>query len=252
MHEGEVSKRLGVKGIPAAAEEALIARDCLLAKETGGWLHVLHVSTGDGLAIIDLMRKRGAKVTAEVMPHHLVMSDEWVAGTRAMHNSAESGSDASPLHPDTKVNPPLRTPADTAELLAGLKAGSFDILATDHAPHAASEKRETSFERAAFGMIGLEVAVPTMLALVRAGHLSMTDVIYRFSTVPARLWNLPVGRLEPGGLANLTVIDPDRVWTVNDDTIQAMSKNTPLFGMSLTGKNVLTMLEGNIVYDDRA
>ena len=203
------------------------------------------------MAIINLMRERGARVTAEVMPHHLVMSDQWVAGSRALHNTTASGLDAATLHPDTKVNPPLRLPADTAELLAGLKAGSFDILATDHAPHAAAEKRETDFESAAFGMIGLELAVPTMLALTRAGHLSMADVIYRFSTMPGRLWNLPVGRIEPGGLANLAVIDPNRSWTVTDDTIKSKSKNTPLFGMSLTGKNVMTILEGNIIHDDR-
>jgi dihydroorotase len=251
MHEGDVSRRLGVRGIPAAAEEAFIARDCLLAAETGGWLHTLHVSTGTGLAIIELMRTRGARVTAEVMPHHLVMSDEWVAGSRALHNGAESGPDAPPLHPDTKVNPPLRPPAETAALLTGLKGGSFDILATDHAPHALAEKRETDFERAAFGMIGLELAVPIMLALVRAGHLSMIDVVYRFSTMPARLWNLPVGRLEPGGLANLAIIDPNRVWTVTNDTLKSKSKNTPLHGMSLTGKNVMTILDGDIIHDDR-
>jgi dihydroorotase len=100
-------------------------------------------------------------------------------------------------------------------------------------------------------MIGLELAVPTMLALVRAGHLSMSDVIHRFSTMPARLWNLPVGRLEPGGLANLAVIDPNRAWIVDNDTIRSKSKNTPLYGMTLTGKNVMTILEGNIIYDDR-
>jgi dihydroorotase len=251
MHQGDVSRRLEVRGIPAAAEEAFIARDCLLAAESGGWLHALHVSTGIGLAIIELMRERGARVTAEVMPHHLVMSDEWVGGSRTLHNTTDSGPDAPALHPDTKVNPPLRPASNTAELLAGLQSGRFDILATDHAPHAAAEKRETNFERAAFGMIGLELAVPTMLALVRAGHLSMSDVIYRFSTMPARLWDLPVGRLEPGGLANMAIIDANRVWTVTDDTIKSKSKNTPLHGMSLTGKTVMTILDGNIIYDDR-
>jgi dihydroorotase len=197
-------------------------------------------------------RAQGANVTAEVMPHHLVMSDEWVAGSRALHNTNEGGPDAAPLHPDTKVNPPLRTQGDTSELLFGLRNGQFDILATDHAPHADAEKREAAFAQAASGMIGLELAVPTMLALVRAGHLSLGALIYRFSTMPARLWNLPVGRLEVGGLANLAVIDPNRAWTITDDTIRSKSKNTPLFGMTLTGRNVMTILEGNIVHDIRA
>lgn len=252
MHEGDVSRQLGVRGIPADAEENFIARDCALAGETGGWLHVLHVSTGTGLSTIGMAREIGTNITAEVMPHHLVMSDEWVAGSRTLHNTNEAGPDAEPLHPDTKVNPPLRPPADAAELVTGLKYGTFDILATDHAPHAASEKRETDFESAAFGMIGLELAVPTLLALVRAGHLSLSDVIYRFSTMPARLWNLPVGRLEVGGLANLAVIDPDLSWTVGAKTIHSKSKNTPLDGMTLTGQNVMTILDGTIVYDIRA
>ena len=252
MHAGEVSRRLGVPGIPAAAEENFIARDCALAADTGGWLHVLHVSTGTGLDTISRARQNGARITAEVMPHHLVMSDEWVGGSRALHNTDEQGLEAIALHPDTKVNPPLRPAEDTALLLAGLQAGGFDILATDHAPHAASEKREITFERAAFGMIGLELAVPTMLALVRAGHLSLNEVIYRFSTMPARLWDLPVGKLEVGRSATLSVIDPNRVWTVNDDTICSKSKNTPLYGRTLTGQNVVTIIEGKVVHDNRA
>jgi dihydroorotase len=249
MHEGEVSRRLGLPGLMAAAEESFIARDCLLAGETGGWLHVLHVSTGRGLDLIRLARANGARVTAEAMPHHLVMTDEWVAGNRSLQNTRESGPAAPPAHPDTKVNPPLRTADDTRALLKGLAVGDVDILATDHAPHAAGEKRDVGIDRAAFGMIGLELAVPTMLAIVRAGALTMAQVVDRFSVQPARLWNLPHGEIRPGGLATLTVIDPDAKWTVTEDQLKSRSKNSPLLGMEMTGRAVRTMVEGKIVHD---
>jgi dihydroorotase len=249
MHEGEVSARLGLPGIKSAAEESFIARDCLLARETGGWLHILHVSTAIGLQIVKYARQIGARVTAEVMPHHLVMTDEWVAGDRTLRNTSERGPDAPAAHPDTKVNPPLRTSEDTRVLLAGLANGDFDILATDHAPHAAHEKRDVPITKAAFGMIGLELAVPTMLALVRAGQLTLPQVIDRFSTQPARLWDLPAGRIEPGAPATFTVIDPQRRWTITEDQLKTKSKNTPLLGMEMTGRAVLTLIEGEAVHD---
>ncbi|HYP61208.1 MAG TPA: dihydroorotase [Thermomicrobiales bacterium] len=249
MHGGEVSARLGLAGIKAAAEESFIARDCLLAHETGGWLHVLHVSTAIGLQIIKYARTLGAHVTAEIMPHHLVMTDEWVAGDRTLQNTNERGPHAPFAHPDTKVNPPLRTADDTRTLLAGLANGDFDILATDHAPHAAHEKRDVPITNAAFGMIGLELAVPTMLALVRAGHLTIEQVIDRFSTQPARIWNLPGGSIETGDVANLTIIDPDHRWTVTEDALKSKSKNTPLLGMEMTGRAVMTIVEGKVVHD---
>ena len=249
MHEGVVSRRLGLAGIQAAAEESFIARDCLLARETGGWLHVLHVSTAIGLELIKLMKSHGARVTAEVMPHHLVMTDEWVAGDRSLSNTAECGPAAPPAHPDTKVNPPLRTFQDTQALLSGLARGEFDILATDHAPHAASEKRDVSIEKAAFGMIGLELAVPTMLALARAGHLTISEVVERFASQPAQIWNLPGGSLRAGARATLTVIDPGRRWTVTEAELKSKSKNTPLLGMEMTGRAVMTLIDGRVVHD---
>jgi dihydroorotase len=252
MHEGEVSARLGLPGIMAAAEESFISRDCLLAHEIGGWLHVLHVSTGIGLQIVIQAKALGAQVTAEVMPHHLVMTDEWVAGDRTLQNTNERGPDAPAAHSDTKVNPPLRTADDTHALLAGLANGDFDILATDHAPHAAHEKRDIPITNAAFGMIGLEMAVPTMLALVRAGHLTITQVIDRFSTQPARLWNLPGGRIEAGEVASLTVIDPAHHWTVTEDALQSKSKNTPLLGTEMSGRAIMTICEGKVVHDIRS
>lgn len=249
MHRGEVSQKLGLIGIPAAAEESFIARDCLLARETGGWLHVLHVSSAIGLDLIKLARAHGARVTCEVMPHHLVMTDQWVAGDRQLCNTAERGPRAIAKHPDTKVNPPLRTEIDTRALLTGLAGGEIDILATDHAPHAPHEKREVPIENAAFGMIGLELAIPTMLALVRAGHVTMSQVVNRFAHRPAQLWNLTTGNLRAGAPATLTVIDPDRRWTVTDAELRTKSSNTPLLGMEMTGRAVLTIIEGKVVHD---
>ena len=249
MHEGEVSRRLGLAGLPAAAEEIFIARDCLLAGETGGWLHVLHVSTAIGVDLIRQAKTRGVRVTAEAMPHHLVMTDEWVAGSRELENTAEAGSPGVAGHPDTKVNPPLRTPADTVVLLEGLIAGEIDMLATDHAPHAAAEKSGTTIARAAFGMIGLELAVPIMLALVRSGRITMSQVIDRIATRPARIWNLANGNLRVGEPATLTMIDPDRTWRVTPDELRSKSKNTPLLGMSMTGRAVLTLVRGKVVHD---
>jgi dihydroorotase len=160
MNEGDVSRALGITGIPAEAEE-IIARDIMLARLTGGWLHLCHVSTGRGAEMARLAKAEGVHVTAEVMPHHLVMSDDWVAGSRSLVNVDEPNGDAGkPCDPDTKVNPPLRPVADTKLLLAALMDGTFDIVATDHAPHARPDKQERDFGDAAFGLSGLEFALP--------------------------------------------------------------------------------------------
>lgn len=245
MHEGEVSRQLGIPGIPAEAEEISIARDILLARLTGGWLHVLHVSTGYGAKLVRTAKADGIRVTAEVMPHHLTMSDRWVAGDRTLHNTNEPpGKPGKPGDPDTKVNPPLRPVSDTEALLEALKAGIFDIIATDHAPHAASEKVERSFEQAMFGLSGLELALPTMLALVRAGHLSLSTMIDKLSTAPARLLGQPLGTIAPGSIADVVVFDPDERWTVTPETLKTKSHNTPLLGMELQGRTKLTLVGG--------
>lgn len=245
MHEGEVSGRLGLAGIPAEAEEVVIARDIALARLTGGWLHLCHVSTGRGAAMARQARAEGLRVTAEVMPHHLLMTDEWVAGDRTLVNVREpKGAPGRMADPDTKVNPPLRSAGDAAALLRELKRRTFDLIATDHAPHAASEKRETDFARAAFGLSGLEFALPLMLALVRAGHLSLSDLVQLLSAAPARLWNLPGGTLRPGTPADLVVFDPDEAWTVDAAALQTKSANTPLVGMTLRGRVRWTLVGG--------
>ena len=216
MNEGEVSRTLGISGIPGAAEEIFISRDVMLAELTGGWLHVLHVSTGRGIELVREAKARGAHVTAEVMPHHLVMSDQWVAGDRGHSITSTSLPDRKQLlaDPNTKVNPPLRTLNDTRVLLDALKRGDFDIIATDHAPHADVEKSGSDFEHAAFGLSGLEFALPTCMALVRAGHLSLSEVIFRLANEPGRLLGKGTGTLVPGSPADIVIFDPEREWTV--------------------------------------
>ncbi len=247
MHEGDVSRALGIPGIPAEAEEISIARDLMLTRLTGGWLHVLHVSTGRGIDLIRRANAEGTHVTSEVMPHHLVMSDDWIAGSRTMLNVDEpAGEPGVAGDPNTKVNPPLRTVADTRLLLQALKDGDFDIIATDHAPHAEFEKAGKDFVHAAFGLSGLELALPTCLALVRAGHISLVDLIYRFATMPGQLLNKGTGTLMPGAPADIVVFDPDRTWVVTPEELRTKSHNTPLIGMTMRGRATATIVAGEV------
>ncbi|HET7036512.1 MAG TPA: dihydroorotase [Thermomicrobiaceae bacterium] len=248
MHEGAVSRELGLPGIPAAAEEIITNRDIELARLTGGWLHVLHVSTALGRDLVRRAKEQGVPVTAEVMPHHLLLTDEWVAGRRRFVGDERVYRTVCP-DPNAKVNPPLRGEADARALLAGLREGTFDILATDHAPHAPEDKSDDLL-RAANGMIGFELALPLLLRLVRAGDLSLLMLVDLLSTRPARLFGLPGGRLRPGSPADLIVVDPEQEWNVNETTIASKSKNTPLLGMTVQGKVRLTMVNGEVRYRD--
>lgn len=245
MNEGEVSRRLGIEGIPAEAEEIIIARDTLLAKMTGGWLHVCHVSTGYGAEIVRRAKRDGVHVTAEVMPHHLVMDDEWIAGSRTLLNVDEpAGTPGQPGDPNTKVNPPLRTRRDTELLLTALQDGAIDIIATDHAPHEPATKAETAFDRAANGLSGLEFALPLLLGLVRAGKLTMSGLILRLSMRPARLLRQPVGTLAIGSPADLVIFDPAERWVVTPEKLKTKHANTPLIDMELQGRVKLTLVNG--------
>lgn len=245
MHEGVVSDRLGLAGIPAEAEEIVISRDIMLAGLTGGWLHVLHVSTGRGADLVAAGQHAGFNVTAEVMPHHLTMTDRWVAGDGTLLHTDYPPRRREGAVPDSlsKVNPPLRTASDTAALLAHLGRGTFNIIATDHAPHAMDEKSRP-FAEAPMGMSGLELALPTLLGLVRAGNLTLNELILRLSTEPARLFGITGGSLHPGSPADLTVIDPDAEWTVGRETLRTQSIDTPLLGMTVRGRAVLTLVDG--------
>jgi dihydroorotase len=249
MHEGDVSRALGIQGISAAAEEIMIDRDLRLAAQTGGWLHVCHVSTAPGAHAVNVARRRGVRVTAEVMPHHLTMDDSWVAGCRRLTNSQEQRTaDSTAVDANTKVNPPLRTAADASLLLKALQNGEIEVVSTDHAPHARPDKEGKSFSRAAFGINGSEFALPTMLALVRAGALSLLDVVAAMSSNPAQLWKLPAGSLRPGCPADIVVFDEQERWVPNSENLVSRSDNSPLRNMELQGRVKLTLVAGDERY----
>jgi dihydroorotase len=230
MNEGEVSGRLGLVGWPAVAEEAVIARDCLLAAHVGSALHVCHVSTAGSVEIIRWAKSKGWQVTAEVTPHHLLLTDELAAS----------------YDPVYKVNPPLRTAEDVAALRAGLADGTIDCVATDHAPHPV-EAKETEWEVAAFGMTGLETALRVVQeAMVETGELDWTGVADRMSARPARIGRLPGhGTIAAGGPANLVLYDPAPRDPVDPAAHASRSRNTPFAGMLLPGRVVATFLRGS-------
>ncbi|HVF05902.1 MAG TPA: dihydroorotase [Frankiaceae bacterium] len=230
MHEGIVSARLGLAGWPAAAEESIIARDCLLAAHTGSRLHVCHVSTAGSVELIRWAKSKGWNVTAEVTPHHLLLTDDL----------AES------YDPIYKVNPPLRTQADVEALRAALADGTIDAVATDHAPHALEDK-ETEWGCAAFGMLGLETALSIVVeTMVEPGLMTWADVADRMSYRPAKIGRLRDQGLElnAGAPANLTLVDPAARWTVDPHALASKSANTPYAGRELPGRVVATFLKG--------
>jgi dihydroorotase len=246
MHDGEASRKLGVRAIPAAAEEIIIARDIALAALTGGWLHVCHVSTGVGAELIGAAKRQGVRVTAEAMPHHLTMTEDWVAGSRTLVNVKEPiGNLTTVADPDTKVNPPLRSLTDSCRLLKALKQGVIDIVATDHAPHARPEKQGRSFSSAAFGLAGSEFALPIMMSLVRAGEMTFSEIVSYLSAMPARLWGLGTGTLKPGAPADVVVFDPDERWRVESERLASRAANTPLLDMELRGRVQMTIVAGD-------
>jgi dihydroorotase len=248
MHRGRVSDELNDHGIPAEAEEAFIARDLAIAEETGGWLHVLHVSTVRGAELIRAARERGVRVTSEVMPHHLALTHEWVAG-RKRFAGEEFPVAAGALDTNAKVNPPLRPEEDALGLITMVARGEFDFMATDHAPHAVSDKTDR-LETSAFGMTGLEVAIPTMTRLIDRGLLDWPAVVASFTSGPARTLNLPGGRLAKGEIADVTVIDPAREWVVSRSTLRTRSANTPLLGLTMRGRAVITIVGGEVRHNE--
>jgi dihydroorotase len=248
MHRGRVSEELGDPGIPAEAEESYIERDIRLAEETGGWLHVLHVSTARGAGLVADAKARGVRVTAEVMPHHLTLTDEWVAGRKRFAGDVDAVV-VGTMDTNAKVNPPLRPEADALALIDAVHLGVFDFMATDHAPHAERDKPPVLSE-AAFGMSGLELAIPTMTWLVRRQALDWPTVIALFTQYPAGVLSLPGGRIAVGEAADITVIDSSKVWTVTEESLQTRSKNTPLLGLTMHGKAMLTMVAGEVRHRD--
>jgi dihydroorotase len=251
MNAGPVAVAAGLPGITNAVEDVIIERDIRLARETGGRLHVCHVSTAGGVALIAAARREGLAVTGEAMTHHLTMTDEWVIGRRYLYWTDPRPTAPLPARatadPNTKVNPPLRARADVEAVTRGLIAGDLSCIGTDHAPHAAFEKGE-DYLTAAFGLIGLETALPLALTLVTAGLLDLSTLIERMTIAPARVLNLPAGTLSVGAPADVTLIDPGRRWTVGHDTLASKSHNTPLLGLTLTGRAVHTLVGGRTVF----
>ena len=232
MNEGLVSSRMGLTGIPNAAEDVMIARDLMLAELTGGRLHIQHVSTRFGVELIRQAKARGIRVSAEATPHHLTLTDAAAEGYRT----------------EAKVNPPLRAEADRQAVIAGMLDGTLDVIATDHAPHHYDEK-EQAFEDAPFGLVGLETALGLILThFVNKQQLSLPDMVERMSCAPARAFNLPGGTLKSGSVGDVTVFDPALEWTVDAKEFLSKSRNTPFAGWSLRGRAVMTVVGGRIVY----
>ena len=235
MNEGVVSSQLGLKGWPAIAEEAIIARDVLLADHVQARLHICHLTTAGGVEIIRWAKARGIMVTAEVTPHHLLLTDEF----------------ARSYDPIFKVNPPLRTEGDVMALREALADGTIDIVATDHAPHPA-ESKECEWQEASFGMLGLETALSIVnMTMVETGLMNWVTVAERMSHAPARigLYENQGLALKVGASAHLAVMDPTSLWKVDKDLVASRSRNTPFHGMELPGKIVATVFNGRVVYE---
>lgn len=234
MNEGEVSARLGLKGWPAVAEEAIIARDVLLTEHVDSRLHVCHLTTAGGVEIIREAKRRGIKVTAEVTPHHLLLTDDLVES----------------YDPVFKVNPPLRTSRDVHALRQALADGTIDVIATDHAPHP-QEAKDCEWSAAAFGMLGLETAFSIgFLTMVKSGLMTLDALIERMSTKPAQIAHYPdQGRIEPGTKANLTLIDLEAEWRVDRALLHSKSRNTPFHELVFPGLVMKTFHNGALVFD---
>ena len=249
MAEGRVATRLGLEGIPAAAEEAMMARDISLADLTGGKLHLAHLSTAGSVFLVRQARERGIKVTAEVCPHHLTITDDWVLGAQAGQNV---GGRTFAYDTSTKVYPPLRSQQDVDALVQGLADGVIDCIATDHAPHELVSKQVT-YQDAAFGISVLETALGSSLQLVHQGHMTLSALVERLTVGPARVLGPAFDRLatlEPGSPADIVIFDPEREWVVDPTEFLSMGKNTPLHGSTLKGRVVTTLVEGRVVYQD--
>ncbi|MCS4486198.1 dihydroorotase [Staphylococcus americanisciuri] len=233
MHEGKRSAELGIPGIPNICESVQIARDVLLSEATGCHYHVCHVSTKESVRVIRDAKRAGIHVTAEVTPHHLLLTEDDVPGDNAMY----------------KMNPPLRSQADKAALIEGLLDGTIDCIATDHAPHAADEKAQT-MTRAPFGIVGSETAFPLLYThYVKTGEWSLQQLVDYLTIKPAETFNLPYGRLAEGELADLTLINLEDEFEIKAEDFLSKATNTPFVGEKVYGNPVLTMVEGDIRYE---
>ncbi len=234
MNEGVQATQMGLSGIPNAAESVMVMRDIALAALTGTSVHIAHVSARESVTAIRRAKQDGIAVTAETAPHYFTLTDAAVAG----------------YDTHAKMNPPLRTEQDRQAIRQGLADGTLDAIATDHAPHAVLEK-EVEFDRAANGIIGLESAVPLSLQLVRDGVLSVDALVDRMALAPARILGLDRG-IRVGLAADLTLIDPERVYSLDPGSLKSKSRNTPFSGWEMQGRAVMTLVDGRPVYDELA
>jgi dihydroorotase len=233
MNESLVSTRLGLREIPAVAEDVMVFRDCSLATLTGGRLHIAHVSSAGAVDLVRQFKARGVQVTAEATPHHFTLTDE------ALEN----------FDTNLKVNPPIRSSNDLDAIQQGLADGTIDAIASDHAPHSTIEK-DVEFDYAAFGMIGLETALPLTLRLVDQGLLSPLEAVAKLTSNPARIIGVDLGRLASGLPADVTLVDPQREFTVDVNQFRSKSRNSPFHGWHLKGKAVLVLRDGKVIFRD--
>ena len=234
VNEGSVSRQLWLEGRPAIAEEIMVMRDAMLAEETGAHVHICHVSTAKSVDIIRRMKKRGVRLTCETCPQYFTLTEDEVLTQGPM----------------ARVNPPLRTRNDVAGIVAGLRDGTIDVIATDHAPHSAEEKAR-SLTRAPSGMIGLETSLAIALTqLYHTRRMDLPAIIKRMSTTPADILRLPRGRMSLGAQADLVLFDPDEEWTVDPEQFASKARNTPFAGWKMKGKVKYTIVKGEVIYQD--
>jgi dihydroorotase len=252
MNAGAMATRLGLAGWPAAGETIMLYRDLELTRLTGGRYHAAHLSTATSVELVRRAKADNLRVTAEVTPHHLLLSDAWVAGER--EGLLANGGHGSRYDTATKVNPPLRTLADTDALANALRDGTIDVIATDHAPHSAVEKH-CPYDEAAFGISGIETALGSVLALYHKNRVPLARIVAALTSAPARCFNLterigrPIGTLATGASADITIFDPDATWTVAPEQFASQGLNSPLAGITLRGRVLATLLSGRFTYE---
>lgn len=236
INAGETAKKLGITGSPALAEDSLVARDCMIALHTGAAVNIQHISSKNAVKMVKLAKELGANVTAEVTPHHFTLDETAVL---------EHGTMA-------KMNPPLRTAADREAIIEGIKDGTIDMIATDHAPHSSEEKAAEPMWKAPSGIIGLETALALAVTnLVKTGHLTMSELMEKMSLNPAKLYHFDKGTLSEGADADIVIFNEDESWTVTEDEIASKSCNTPFLGQTLYGRVKYTICGGAVVYEDK-
>ena len=232
MNEGLVSTELGLPGIPSAAEDVMVARNVSLAELTGARLHLAHISTAGSVRMVREAKARGLKVTAEACPHHFTLTEELTRG----------------YNTHAKMNPPLRTMQDVQAIKEGLRDGTIDVIATDHAPHATQEKQQ-EFTEAPFGIVGLETALSLTLALVDEGVLKLESAVDKLATAPAKAFSLNAGTLAVGAPADVAIVDPNREWQVDPSRFRSKSRNTPFAGWKVKGRVTTTIVSGRVVFE---